>query len=266
MGKKVFFSLIISILIILSLYNGEQFISNTNSNKYVKEFSTYKNADSKDNEDKIDKEMFHQVTSIIDNVSLQNINNDYVGWLKIEGTHIDTPVMKSDYYFRKNMKKRYSLAGIPFIPKYNPEKSIKSIFGHNLGYGRKDAFHDLTNYSDKQFYNNHQTVYFTENKVSGKKYKVVAFLNYSTDNKFNYLDVNFKTPKDFVEWKNEIKKLSKFSDDNFENIQYNRGKILILTTCHSTTWTDDGIRSVLICYSPERLKNINVDYYNKSDL
>lgn len=266
MVKKIILSLVLSILVLLGLYNGEQFLSNTKPDNYVREFSASDKLNVKSKKDEKDEDDFEVVTSIIDNIALENINKDYVGWLKIEGSNINTPVMKSDYYFRKSMRKRYSLAGTPFIPKYNPEASTKSIFGHNLGYGRKDAFHDITNYSNKDFYDSHQTVYFTENKVQGNKYKVVAFLNYSTNNKFNYLDTNFTSSNDFIDWKNNIKKLSKYSDKNFENIQYKQGKILILSTCHSTTWADDGIRSVLICYSPERLKDINVDYYNKSDL
>ncbi|BAG09199.1 class B sortase [Finegoldia magna] len=262
MFKKILISLILSILIIVGLYNAEQFVSNVEDDKYIKKTEL---ADFKKPENLKDIS-FNKTSSIIDNDALTKANKDYIGWLTIEGTNINTPVVKSDFYFRKNFKKKYSLAGTPFIPKYNPESNIKSIFGHNLGYGRTDAFHDITNYSDKNYYNSHQTVYFTENKVKGNKYKVVAFLNYSTENKFNYLDVNFKTSKDFVDWKLNIKNLSKYTDENFENIQFNNGKILILSTCHSTTWSDDGIRSVLICYSPERLKNINIDYYNSTDL
>lgn len=212
-----------------------------------------------------DNDNFKQ-TTIIDDLELKKENKDYIGWLNIEGSAINTPVMKSDYYFRKNIKKRYSLAGTPFIPKYTPKKNTKTIFGHNLGYGRRDAFHDITKYSKKDFYDNHQTVYFTESGLKGNKYKVVAYLNYSTKNKFNYLNTNFKNAQEFDEWKENIKRFSKYSDNNFENILYNKGKILILSTCHSTTWADDGIRSVLICYSPERLKDINVDYCNKSDV
>lgn len=245
-----------SIFILLALYNGEQFVSNPDKNNYIKQIPLQR----------VNEDSFKQITTIIDNTKLEKINKDYIGWLKIEGTNIDTPVMKSDFYFRKNMKKKYSLAGTPFVPNYNPECIIKPIFGHNLGYGRKDAFHDITKYSDKDFYNNHQTVYFTESKAKGNKYKVVAYLEYQSENKFNYLNTDFKYSHDFLKWKKEIKKISKYSDESFENIGYNKGKIIILTTCHSTTFVDDGIRSVLICYSPERLKDINIDYYNRSDL
>ncbi|MDU2898030.1 MAG: class B sortase [Finegoldia magna] len=257
MIKKIFISIAVSLMILFGLYNLEFFISKNNTASYMKN----ENISSLNGEDK-----FNQVTTVIDDLGLKKENKDYVGWLNIEGSNINTPVMKSDFYFRKNIKKRYSLAGTPFIPKYNPQKNIKTVFGHNLGYGRKDAFHDITEYSKKEFYDTHQTVYFTENNLKGNKYKVVAYLNYSTKNSFNYLNTTFRNVEEFDDWKENIKKYSKYSDKNFENILYDKGKILILSTCHSTTWTDDGIRSVLICYCPERLSNINVDYYNISDL
>lgn len=266
--RKLLITLLLSTVILLALYNGEQYFSNLNNNDYVKkiDFRNLKNIKGNQNDKNLNDDLFKKVTTVIDNTKLERMNKDYVGWLKIEGTNIDTPVMKSDFYFRRNIKKKYSLAGTPFIPNYNLESIIKPIFGHNLGYGRKDAFHDITKYSNKDFYNTHQTVYFTENKSKGNKYKVVAYLEYSTGNKFDYLNINYRSSKEFLEWKKGIKNISKYSDKNFENIGYSRGKIIILSTCHSTTFVDDGIRSVLICYSPERLKNINVDYYNKSDL
>ena len=56
----------------------------------------------------------------IDLQKLYEINNDFIGWLKIEDTNISYPVMQTDnnrkdYYLRKNFYKQYSYLGTPYI-------------------------------------------------------------------------------------------------------------------------------------------------------
>lgn len=50
---------------------------------------------------------------------IYNQNNDLVGWLKIDDTNIDYPVMQTknneEYYLRKNFYKKYSSYGTPFL-------------------------------------------------------------------------------------------------------------------------------------------------------
>lgn len=45
-------------------------------------------------------------------------NADFVGWLSIEGTRMDYPVMQTkdrpDYYLKKNFQKQYSDYGVPY--------------------------------------------------------------------------------------------------------------------------------------------------------
>ena len=55
----------------------------------------------------------------IDLQKLKNINSDIVGWIKIDGTNINYPVMQNgDYYLRRNFYKQYSTYGTPFIASY----------------------------------------------------------------------------------------------------------------------------------------------------
>ena len=45
-----------------------------------------------------------------------NLNNDVIGWIKIDGTNIDYPVMQNeDYYLYKNIYKEYSSHGTPYL-------------------------------------------------------------------------------------------------------------------------------------------------------
>lgn len=75
---------------------------------------------------------------------LYKINNDIVGWIKIENSNIDYPVMQTkdrpNYYLDKNFYKKYSALGTPYLAENcNIEKSDNLIiYGHHIK--RKKSF------------------------------------------------------------------------------------------------------------------------------
>ena len=87
-------------------------------------------------------------------------NDDLVGWIHIEDTGIDYPVMNSDYYLSHNFFREESNAGTPFVAEgYSPENPNILIYGHNMIYD-KTMFYDLIKYKDKDFYEEHQEVIY----------------------------------------------------------------------------------------------------------
>lgn len=67
-------------------------------------------------------------------------NNDFFGWLQIEGTAVDYPVMHTpedpEYYLRKNFDGDYSVSGVPFITSECYEGCGNYIiYGHNMKNG-----------------------------------------------------------------------------------------------------------------------------------
>jgi len=120
-------------------------------------------------------------------------NSDLYGWITIDGTKIDYPVMYTkgeDYYlYRDFYKKKYN-PGSLFIDKYNtitPRDSNLIIHGHNMDDG--SMFHDLINYKDENFYKEHKMIKFYT-LTEEKEYEIVSvFLSkvYNTDdNVFKY--------------------------------------------------------------------------------
>lgn len=207
---------------------------------------------------------FSQARGGIDKNKLLETNSDYLGWLTIEGTNINYPVVAGKKYLRKDFYGKYSLSGTPFIQDYNEDRMIFTIFGHNMGFGRKDFFQNVLLYEDKDFYDKHPDVYFTEKNRRGNKYKVVGYMEYHMKDlpKFNFNRTKFMDSKDFHEWQEGIAKRATHLDPNFMEINYGTGRFLILSTCHSPSWWEDSIRSVLICYQPNRLNGANLDYFN----
>ena len=83
-------------------------------------------------------------------------NSDIIGWLEIEGTNVNYPVLQgkdNDYYMTHNYKKEYSKEGSLFLDKDYDWKIPSTnllIYGHN-NRGTNKMFSALINYKDEHF-------------------------------------------------------------------------------------------------------------------
>lgn len=115
--------------------------------------------------------------------SLWEMNEDIVGWLSIDGTQVNYPVVQSDdneYYLRKDFSKADNKHGIPFAD-CRVDISIPStnipIYSHNMKDGQ--MFGELINYQDLNYYKQHPVINFDSLYEEGK-YKIVAMFIAST--------------------------------------------------------------------------------------
>ena len=113
---------------------------------------------------------------------LQKVNSDIVGWIEIEDSKINYPVLQTtdnDFYVRRNYKKEYSVEGSIFLDKdYNwdlPSTNLL-IYGHN-NRGSSEMFVDLMNYKEEEYYNTHKTIRFTTNKEDAEYEIIAVFLS-----------------------------------------------------------------------------------------
>lgn len=89
-------------------------------------------------------------------------NPDFAGWISIEGTYIDYPVMQTlwdmEYYLHRNFEKEDSYAGVPFVGSGDMKKEEGDLFlyGHNMRNGT--MFADLLNYRNQDYYEVHPRV------------------------------------------------------------------------------------------------------------
>ena len=76
-----------------------------------------------------------------------------VGWLRIEGTHIDYPVMQgrdNEWYLRHDFENNYAAAGSVFVDYRNAlEDDYLVIYGHRMTGGA--MFSDIGNYADEAY-------------------------------------------------------------------------------------------------------------------
>ena len=79
-----------------------------------------------------------------------------VGWIAIDGTSINYPVMQSrnnpNFYLKHSFEKEYSDLGVPYIQEDCdiPTSDNLVIYGHHIKGGR--MFGALENYKSKSFY------------------------------------------------------------------------------------------------------------------
>lgn len=98
-------------------------------------------------------------------IEVSALNPDMVGWIQIEGTKIDYPVMQTpddpEYYLHKDFYGKYSSHGCIFTEEYcsiEPASDNITIYGHNMKDG--SMFGVLRNYRSKSYWENHRYIYF----------------------------------------------------------------------------------------------------------
>ena len=107
-----------------------------------------------------------------------------VGWLRIEGTAINYPVMQlkddPEFYLHHAVSGEYSYPGVPFLDA-RCEIGVSNnliIYGHNMKNGT--MFHDLRYYASKDFWQGHRRISLAT--VSGTaEYEVMAVIQYNTN-------------------------------------------------------------------------------------
>ena len=160
--KNIFMILgIILLIVILAISSYFFFKQVFDDNKLNKEFEEIQDIVTTEIVDKTNDEGKKDVIEIVDLKNLYEINNDLVGWIKIDGTNIDYPVMQNeDYYLRRNIYKNYSYYGTPYLAKYcdvnNSDNLV--IYGHHIK--NNSMFGELENYKKDAFYNDHKFIKF----------------------------------------------------------------------------------------------------------
>lgn len=91
-------------------------------------------------------------------------NKKLIGWVKIDDTKIDCPVMQTsdnEYYLSHNMEQQYDKNGSIFMDKdcdvIKPSTNL-ILYGHHMKSGR--MFGELDKYSSEKFYEDHKYIDF----------------------------------------------------------------------------------------------------------
>ena len=167
--------------------------------------------------------------------NIAKINSDIIGWIKIDGTNIDYPIMQNgDYYLHKDIYKNYSSHGTPYLaPFCNVKKSDNLIiYGHHM----KDntMFSQLEKYKNYNFYLNHKYIkFFTieDGKTFENNYEVmIAFktIAYSDEGFRYYSYTDFQNYEDYEEFVENCRNLEFYYTGV---VGTHQDKYITLSTC-----------------------------------
>lgn len=226
--KKIFLyalRLIFLIVLIISIiYIVKWFIDKEENRKIVEKVSDSIIKES-DNQENID------IGYRIDFQKLKDINNEIVGYLKVNGTNIEYPVVKAEnnnYYLKRNLDKKYNSGGWIFADyKNNFDGTDKNIviYGHNM----KDnsMFGSLKNVLKEEWYNNEQN-YIIDFITEKEEQQYEVFSIYQIKNEDYYINTEFENNNEFINFTNTLKQRS-IKDFNIEILE--EDSILTLSTC-----------------------------------
>ena len=176
--------------------------------------------------------------------ALYERNNDIVGWIEIDGTNINYPVVQKlgdtgeeDYYLRRDFDGDYNRYGTIFADRqsrlsYMQESRNIVLYGHNM---KDDStmFSQLANYRNLDYYKERPTINFDTLYRDGE-WKIFAVMTINAypaqdnGNLFDYRKSTFSSDEDFNSWINECRARSCINTP----VQVEPGdEILTLQTC-----------------------------------
>lgn len=172
--------------------------------------------------------------------SLYEQNADMIGWLRIEGTDIDLPVVQTpgdnEHYLRRGFDGLYATGGTLFMDEQcsvDPDDPTANwlIYGHNMADG--SMFGELTRYRNQAFWQAHPTFTFDTLYETGT-WQVVAALDTTLGADalpyYTFFDASTK-----LEWQQRVDAILALAlYDTGVTPEYGQ-QLLTLSTCGSTS-------------------------------
>lgn len=163
--------------------------------------------------------------------TLQEINKDTIGWLTVNNTRIDYPVVQAkdnDYYLRRDYYQNKNRHGWIFMDyRNNPDELNENtiIYGHNLA--NQTMFGTLRYALNSYWYKKSANQIITFNTPNeNMKFQIFSIYTIPTTN--DYLDITFPTTDAYQAYIDLVKGRSIY---NFNIEVTTDDKILTLSTC-----------------------------------
>ena len=163
------------------------------------------------------------------------INDETVGWLKVNNTKIDYPVVKgvdNNYYLKHDFYKNENFNGWIYMDYRNNVDALDKntiIYGHNMKSGM--MFGTLPYVAKEYWYNNDDNLIISFNTIH-EKLNFQIFSIYTIDVTNDYLYTNFSSNQEYLSFIDKIKSRS-IKDFGISINEHDH--ILTLSTCQDNS-------------------------------
>lgn len=166
----------------------------------------------------------------IDFSKLKEVNNAIVGWIIIDGTQVNYPIVKgkdNSYYLNHSYDKSYNSYGSIFMD-YRSDENFSDlntfIYGHYTSNG--SMFGELKKYMDESFYKEHLFFYIL---TPNENYIVDVFSAYTDDALSDSYVSGFHNIEEYQEYLKRIIAKSRYKTN--VDINYSQDKLVTLYSC-----------------------------------
>ena len=166
----------------------------------------------------------------IDFSKLKEVNNAIVGWIIIDGTQVNYPIVKgkdNSYYLNHSYDKSYNSYGSIFID-YRSNENFSDlntfIYGHYTSNG--SMFGELKKYMEESFYKEHPFFYIL---TPNGNYKVDVISAYTDDALSSSYNAKFNDLNDYQRYIEKIRLKSRYSTDI--SVNYILDRTITLYSC-----------------------------------
>lgn len=166
---------------------------------------------------------------VVDFEGLLSINEDCVGWIMIDDTKINYPIVQgndNNYYLRRLFDGTWNSAGCIFLDyRVAEDFSYRNnpIYGHKMNNG--SMFADLSNYKKQEYYDLHPIGYLL---TPEQNYQIEFFAGFVIRNDGIAWDYEFESDDDFEEWLIDVQEMSCFDSEIQPEVT---DTIITLSTC-----------------------------------
>ena len=162
-------------------------------------------------------------------VALAEINPDVVGWLSLEDTVINYPIVQgsdNEYYLHHLFTKEYNNTGCIFMDVDNAKdfSDLNTVlYAHHMRNG--SMFAELEGYRDQEYYDTHRELVL---QTPSGNYLVEPFAGLLTDGYSDYIQIGFQDSDSFLSYVNQMRSQSTFQSDVTITAE---DRILTMSTC-----------------------------------
>lgn len=181
-----------------------------------------------------------QTWPAVDFEALKEMNDDCVGWILIEDTRVNYPIVQAadnDYYLYRMFDRTWNGAGCIFMDSRVPADFSgrnHPVYGHQMKNGT--MFSAISGYKNQEYYDTHQTGYLM---TPDGAYQIEFFAGFVSATSGNAWDLEFDSDEDFSAWLESLQRRSCFASEVQPGAE---DTIITLSTC---SYEFDDARFVL---------------------